>query len=47
VGIWAGASKESAQEVETVLPGALVPALLDNDGPTGAIFRAQEYRNRS
>jgi NAD(P)-dependent dehydrogenase (short-subunit alcohol dehydrogenase family) len=33
--------------VETVLPGALVPALLDNDGPTGIGFRAQEYRERS
>jgi NAD(P)-dependent dehydrogenase (short-subunit alcohol dehydrogenase family) len=33
-------------EVETVLPGALVPALLDNDGPTGTGFRAQEYRKR-
>jgi NAD(P)-dependent dehydrogenase (short-subunit alcohol dehydrogenase family) len=34
-------------EVETVLPGALVPALLDNDGPTGTGFRAQDYRQRS
>lgn len=34
-------------EVETVLPGALVPALLDNDGATGMGFRAQEYRTRS
>lgn len=34
-------------EVETVLPGALVPALLDNDGPTGTGFRAQDYRKRS
>ncbi len=31
-------------DVETVLPGALVPALLDNDGSTGTGFRAQEYR---
>ena len=28
--------------VETVLPGALVPALLD-DGTTGQLFRAQDY----
>jgi NAD(P)-dependent dehydrogenase (short-subunit alcohol dehydrogenase family) len=34
-------------EVETVLPGALVPALLANDGPTGIVFRAQDYRERS
>ena len=34
-------------EVETVLPGALVPALLDNDGPTGTVFRAQDYRKRN
>jgi NAD(P)-dependent dehydrogenase (short-subunit alcohol dehydrogenase family) len=34
-------------EVETVLPGALVPALLDNGGPTGTGFRAQDYRERS
>jgi NAD(P)-dependent dehydrogenase (short-subunit alcohol dehydrogenase family) len=34
-------------EVETVLPGALVPALLDNDGPSGTAFRAQDYRKRS
>jgi NAD(P)-dependent dehydrogenase (short-subunit alcohol dehydrogenase family) len=34
-------------DVETVLPGALVPALLENDGPTGSAFRAQDYRERS
>jgi NAD(P)-dependent dehydrogenase (short-subunit alcohol dehydrogenase family) len=33
-------------EVETVLPGAIVPALLGNDGPTGTGFRAQEYRGK-
>jgi NAD(P)-dependent dehydrogenase (short-subunit alcohol dehydrogenase family) len=33
-------------EVETVLPGAIVPALLDDDGPTGTGFRAQEYRGK-
>jgi NAD(P)-dependent dehydrogenase (short-subunit alcohol dehydrogenase family) len=32
--------------VETVLPGALVPALLGDDGPSGIIFNAQDYKNR-
>lgn len=31
-------------EVDTVLPGALVPALLEDGGPSGTMFRAQEYR---
>ena len=31
--------------VETVLPGALVPALLNDDGPSGQIFAAQDYHN--
>jgi NAD(P)-dependent dehydrogenase (short-subunit alcohol dehydrogenase family) len=31
-------------EVETVLPGALVPALLDDGGESGVVFRAQDYR---
>jgi NAD(P)-dependent dehydrogenase (short-subunit alcohol dehydrogenase family) len=30
--------------VETVLPGALVPALLDEGGESGVIFSAQKYR---
>ncbi len=30
-------------DVETVLPGALVPALLDDQGPSGLIFNAQAY----
>lgn len=30
--------------VETVLPGALVPALLPNNGPNGQFFAAQDYR---
>jgi NAD(P)-dependent dehydrogenase (short-subunit alcohol dehydrogenase family) len=34
-------------EVATVLPGALVPALLDKDGPSGEFFSAQEYRRKS
>jgi 3-oxoacyl-[acyl-carrier protein] reductase len=32
-------------EVETVLPGALVPALLDDNGPTGQFYAAQDYKN--
>jgi NAD(P)-dependent dehydrogenase (short-subunit alcohol dehydrogenase family) len=31
-------------EVETVLPGALVPALLDEGGESGIVFSAQKYR---
>jgi NAD(P)-dependent dehydrogenase (short-subunit alcohol dehydrogenase family) len=30
--------------VETVLPGALVPALLDDFGPSGRFYAAQDYR---
>jgi NAD(P)-dependent dehydrogenase (short-subunit alcohol dehydrogenase family) len=30
--------------VEDVLPGALVPALLDDNGPNGQLFAAQDYR---
>ncbi|MRS03926.1 SDR family oxidoreductase [bacterium] len=29
--------------VETVLPGALVPALLEDNGPTGQFYAAQDY----
>jgi NAD(P)-dependent dehydrogenase (short-subunit alcohol dehydrogenase family) len=32
--------------VESVLPGALVPALID-DGTTGKLFRAQEYAGKA
>jgi NAD(P)-dependent dehydrogenase (short-subunit alcohol dehydrogenase family) len=38
------AGSDAEFEVETVLPGALKPALLGDDGPTGSGFRAQEYR---
>jgi 3-oxoacyl-[acyl-carrier protein] reductase len=31
-------------EVETVLPGALVPALLDDNGPSGRIYAAQDFK---
>lgn len=30
-------------EVATVLPGALVPALLPDNGPTGRLYSAQDY----
>ena len=32
-------------QVESVLPGALVPALLDNNGPSGSFYRAQDYKD--
>jgi len=38
-----GANAENA--VETVLPGALVPALLDDNGPSGRFYAAQDYRD--
>jgi NAD(P)-dependent dehydrogenase (short-subunit alcohol dehydrogenase family) len=31
-------------EVESVLPGALVPALLPDNGPNGQFYAAQDYR---
>jgi NAD(P)-dependent dehydrogenase (short-subunit alcohol dehydrogenase family) len=34
---------EGQHEVETVLPGALVPALLEDHGPSGVFFSAQDY----
>jgi len=30
--------------VDTVLPGALVPALLEDNGPTGRLYCAQDYK---
>ena len=30
--------------VETVLPWALVPALLEEDGPTGRFYAAQDFK---
>lgn len=30
--------------VESVLPGALVPALLEDHGPSGRIYAAQDYK---
>jgi 3-oxoacyl-[acyl-carrier protein] reductase len=31
--------------VEAVLPGALIPALVDDDGPNGQFFSAIELQN--
>jgi short-subunit dehydrogenase len=33
--------------VDTVLPGVLVPALLDDDGPQAQLFRAQDYKGKT
>lgn len=35
---------DALEEVETVLPGALVPVLLDEDGPTGRFYAAQDFK---
>ncbi len=35
-------SQDAPNPVEAVLPGALVPALLEEDGPTGIAFKALE-----
>ena len=36
--------KDAMYPVEDVLPGALVPALLEDNGPSGQLFLAQDYR---
>ncbi len=36
--------QDAMYPVEDVLPGALVPALLDDNGPSGRLFAAQDYR---
>ena len=36
--------KNAMYPVEDVLPGALVPALLEDNGPSGQLFAAQDYR---
>lgn len=36
--------KNAMFPVEDVLPGALVPALLEDNGPTGRFFAAQDFR---
>jgi NAD(P)-dependent dehydrogenase (short-subunit alcohol dehydrogenase family) len=38
------AGPDAEFEVTTVLPGALKPVLLGDDGPSGIGFRAQDYR---
>ena len=37
---------QASDAVESVLPGALVPALID-DGTTGTLFRAQDYAGKT
>jgi len=34
-------------EVESVLPGMLVPALIEDDGPVSELYRAQDYVGKS
>jgi 3-oxoacyl-[acyl-carrier protein] reductase len=36
--------KDAMYPVEDVLPGALVPALLEDNGPSGQLFLAQDFR---
>ena len=36
--------EDAMYPIEEVLPGALVPALLDDNGPSGQLFAAQDYR---
>ncbi len=36
--------QDAWDEVETVLPGALVPALLEDNGPSGRFYAAQDYK---
>ena len=36
--------ENAEHEVETVLPGALVPVLLENFGPSGVFYQAQDFR---
>jgi NAD(P)-dependent dehydrogenase (short-subunit alcohol dehydrogenase family) len=35
---------DADNDVETILPGAPVPALLEDNGPTGRFFAAQDYK---
>ncbi len=34
------------EPVESVLPGVLVPVLIDDDGPNGKFFEAQTFKNK-
>ena len=36
-----------SHDVKTILPGALVPALLEDHGPTGEFYKAQAYREEN
>jgi hypothetical protein len=40
--IWA--EKNAMCPIEDVLSGTLVPALLEDNGPTGQFFAAQDFR---
>lgn len=37
--------ENAEHEVTTVLPGALVPALLEDNGPSGRLYAAQDYKD--
>jgi hypothetical protein len=36
--------ENTQHEVAAVLPGALVPALLEDHGPAGRLFSAQDFK---
>lgn len=36
--------KEAWYDVETVVPGALIPALFEDNGPSGRFFHAQDFK---
>lgn len=38
---------DAEHDVSTVLPGAIVPALLEDSGPTGQGFSAQDFRGKT
>ena len=40
-------SSAAPNEVDTVLPGALVPALLEDHGPSGHYYAAQDFKDLS
>jgi NAD(P)-dependent dehydrogenase (short-subunit alcohol dehydrogenase family) len=40
-------SQEADYELDTVIPGMLVPVFFDRDGPSGRKFRAQDFKHLS
>jgi hypothetical protein len=36
--------KNAENPVEAVIPGALVPVLIDDNGPNGQFFSAMDYK---